>query len=75
MSIFLNDCFDIYIFVYWTNNLFTNFQDVALVYILSGTLVVSQKMAEGDSDVHMFTAYPGYLTLYLSQNLNLMLQL
>ncbi|XP_077298404.1 patatin like phospholipase domain containing sws isoform X3 [Arctopsyche grandis] len=34
-------------------------KDVALVYLLSGTLIVSQKMAEGDAEVHMFTAFPG----------------
>ncbi|XP_052737338.1 neuropathy target esterase sws isoform X8 [Bicyclus anynana] len=34
-------------------------KDVALVYLLSGALLVSQKVAEGDGEVHMFTAYPG----------------
>ncbi|XP_050355941.1 neuropathy target esterase sws isoform X7 [Nymphalis io] len=34
-------------------------QDVALVYLLSGALLVSQKVAEGEGEVHMFTAYPG----------------
>lgn len=34
-------------------------KDVALVYLLSGALVVSQKVAEGEGEVHMFTAYPG----------------
>lgn len=34
-------------------------KDVALVYVLSGALLVSQKVAEGEGEVHMFTAYPG----------------
>ncbi|KAG7303886.1 hypothetical protein JYU34_010791 [Plutella xylostella] len=34
-------------------------KDVALVYLLSGALVVSQRVAEGEGEVHMFTAYPG----------------
>lgn len=34
-------------------------KDVALVYLLSGALLVSQRMAEGEGEVHMFTAYPG----------------
>lgn len=34
-------------------------QDVALVYLLSGALLVSQRVAEGGGEVHMFTAYPG----------------
>ncbi|KAJ2946670.1 hypothetical protein O0L34_g12729 [Tuta absoluta] len=34
-------------------------KDVALVYLLSGALLVSQRVAEGDGEVHMFTAYPG----------------
>lgn len=34
-------------------------QDVALVYLLSGTLVVSQKLADMQEEVHMFTAHPG----------------
>ncbi|XP_073984115.1 patatin like phospholipase domain containing sws isoform X3 [Rhodnius prolixus] len=34
-------------------------KDVALVYLLSGSLVVSQKTADMDEEVHMFTAYPG----------------
>ncbi|XP_045760783.1 neuropathy target esterase sws isoform X10 [Maniola jurtina] len=34
-------------------------QDVALVYLLSGALLVSQKVAEGEGEVHMFTAHPG----------------
>ncbi|XP_061383047.1 neuropathy target esterase sws isoform X4 [Danaus plexippus] len=34
-------------------------QDVALVYLLSGALLVSQRVAEGEGEVHMFTAYPG----------------
>ncbi|GBP78513.1 Neuropathy target esterase sws [Eumeta japonica] len=33
-------------------------KDVALVYLLSGALMVSQRMAEGEGEVHMFTAYP-----------------
>lgn len=27
--------------------------------MISGALVVSQKMTEGEDEVHMFTAYPG----------------
>lgn len=42
-----------------TNNCIDITQDVALVYLLSGALLVSQKVAEGDGEVHMFTAYPG----------------
>ncbi|KAJ8985655.1 hypothetical protein NQ317_015151 [Molorchus minor] len=34
-------------------------KDVALVYVISGNLIVSQKLSEGDEEVHMFTAYPG----------------
>ncbi|XP_045760785.1 neuropathy target esterase sws isoform X12 [Maniola jurtina] len=34
-------------------------KDVALVYLLSGALLVSQKVAEGEGEVHMFTAHPG----------------
>ncbi|XP_049884906.1 neuropathy target esterase sws isoform X3 [Pectinophora gossypiella] len=34
-------------------------QDVALVYLLSGALLVSQRVADSDGEVHMFTAYPG----------------
>ncbi|KAJ1520543.1 hypothetical protein ONE63_003662 [Megalurothrips usitatus] len=34
-------------------------KDVALVYLLSGTLVVSQKLADMQEEVHMFTAQPG----------------
>ncbi|XP_045524449.1 neuropathy target esterase sws isoform X2 [Pieris brassicae] len=34
-------------------------KDVALVYLLSGALLVSQRVAEGEGEVHMFTAYPG----------------
>lgn len=34
-------------------------QDVALVYVISGTLIVSQKVTECEEEVHMFTAYPG----------------
>ncbi|CAG5035345.1 unnamed protein product [Parnassius apollo] len=34
-------------------------KDVSLVYLLSGALLVSQKVAEGEGEVHMFTAYPG----------------
>lgn len=29
------------------------------MYVISGTLMVSQKMTERDEEVHMFTAYPG----------------
>ncbi|KAJ8914982.1 hypothetical protein NQ315_002506, partial [Exocentrus adspersus] len=34
-------------------------KDVALVYVISGGLIVSQKLTECDEEVHMFTAYPG----------------
>ncbi|KAL1131642.1 hypothetical protein AAG570_011255 [Ranatra chinensis] len=34
-------------------------KDVALVYLLSGTLIVSQKITDMDEEVHMFTAHPG----------------
>ncbi|CAH0558713.1 unnamed protein product [Brassicogethes aeneus] len=34
-------------------------KDVALVHIISGALIVSQKMTESEEEVHMFTAYPG----------------
>ncbi|CAG9818201.1 unnamed protein product [Phaedon cochleariae] len=34
-------------------------KDSALVYVLSGALVVSQKMAESEDEVHMFTAHTG----------------
>ncbi|XP_034233651.1 neuropathy target esterase sws isoform X1 [Thrips palmi] len=34
-------------------------KDVALVYLLSGTLIVSQKLADMQEEVHMFTAHPG----------------
>ncbi|KAK9498344.1 hypothetical protein O3M35_002998 [Rhynocoris fuscipes] len=34
-------------------------KDVALVYLLSGALIVSQKTTDLDEEVHMFTAYPG----------------
>jgi lysophospholipid hydrolase len=30
---------------------------VALVYVISGALIVSQKVTEGEEEVHMFTAY------------------
>lgn len=30
-----------------------------MVYVISGTLIVSQKMTECEEEVHMFTAYPG----------------
>ncbi|XP_075226516.1 patatin like phospholipase domain containing sws isoform X3 [Lycorma delicatula] len=33
--------------------------DVALVYLLSGSLVVSQKMTDNQEEVNMFTAHPG----------------
>jgi lysophospholipid hydrolase len=32
-------------------------KDVALVYVISGALIVSQKVTEGEEEVHMFTAY------------------
>ncbi|KAJ8941151.1 hypothetical protein NQ318_004271 [Aromia moschata] len=34
-------------------------KDVALVYVISGALIVSQKLTESEEEVHMFTAYPG----------------
>lgn len=30
---------------------------MALVYVISGALIVSQKVTEGEEEVHMFTAY------------------
>uniref|UniRef100_A0A6P7GH11 lysophospholipase n=1 Tax=Diabrotica virgifera virgifera TaxID=50390 RepID=A0A6P7GH11_DIAVI len=33
--------------------------DAALVYIIAGALVVSQRVTEGEEEVHMFTAHPG----------------
>lgn len=32
---------------------------MALVNVISGALIVSQKVTEGEEEVHMFTAYPG----------------
>lgn len=34
-------------------------KDVALVYVVSGSLVVSQRMTDIQEEVHMFTAHPG----------------
>ncbi|XP_063908802.1 neuropathy target esterase sws isoform X3 [Zophobas morio] len=34
-------------------------KDIALVFVISGALMVSQKVTEGDDEVHMFTAYHG----------------
>ncbi|CAG9836270.1 unnamed protein product [Diabrotica balteata] len=34
-------------------------KDAALVYIIAGALVVSQRVTEGEDEVHMFTAHPG----------------
>ncbi|XP_054270974.1 neuropathy target esterase sws isoform X2 [Macrosteles quadrilineatus] len=34
-------------------------KDVALVYVLAGSLAVSQKTADNQEEVHMFNAYPG----------------
>ncbi|XP_050506232.1 neuropathy target esterase sws isoform X3 [Diabrotica virgifera virgifera] len=34
-------------------------KDAALVYIIAGALVVSQRVTEGEEEVHMFTAHPG----------------
>ncbi|XP_048524619.1 neuropathy target esterase sws isoform X3 [Dendroctonus ponderosae] len=34
-------------------------KDVALVYVLSGALVVSQKMTDSQEEIHMYTSYPG----------------
>ncbi|XP_076258844.1 patatin like phospholipase domain containing sws isoform X7 [Rhynchophorus ferrugineus] len=34
-------------------------KDVALVYIISGALTVTQKLAESDEEVYMFTSHPG----------------
>lgn len=44
-------------FTYFVNLHF--FKDVALVYVISGALIVSQKVTEGEDEVHMFTAYHG----------------
>lgn len=30
-----------------------------MVYVISGALIVSQRMTECEEDVHMFTSYPG----------------
>jgi len=43
-------CFCLHIYI---------FQDVALIYLLSGTLVVSQKIADTGQEVTMFVAHPG----------------
>ncbi|KAK6631772.1 hypothetical protein RUM43_013836 [Polyplax serrata] len=34
-------------------------EDVALIYLLSGALVLSQRMTDDQHEVHMFTAHPG----------------
>ncbi|KAL0276282.1 UNVERIFIED_CONTAM: hypothetical protein PYX00_003887 [Menopon gallinae] len=34
-------------------------KDVALIYLLTGALVLSQKMTDDQQEVHMFTAHPG----------------
>lgn len=34
-------------------------QDVALVYLMTGTLIVTQKTADLQEEVHMFSAHPG----------------
>lgn len=34
-------------------------QDVALIYVLAGTLLVSQNTADKQEEVHMFSAYSG----------------
>ncbi|CAH1994196.1 unnamed protein product [Acanthoscelides obtectus] len=34
-------------------------KDAALAYVISGALVVSQRMTESEEEVHMFTAYHG----------------
>ncbi|XP_066994336.1 neuropathy target esterase sws isoform X2 [Anabrus simplex] len=34
-------------------------KDCALIYLLSGSLMVSQKMSDTQEEVNMFTAYPG----------------
>ncbi|XP_031338443.1 neuropathy target esterase sws-like isoform X1 [Photinus pyralis] len=34
-------------------------KDAALVYIISGSLTLAQRMTDTDEDVHMFTAHPG----------------
>ncbi|XP_015840327.1 neuropathy target esterase sws isoform X2 [Tribolium castaneum] len=34
-------------------------KDVALCYVISGALIVSQKMTESEDEVHMFTSYHG----------------
>ena len=35
------------------------FQDAALIYLLSGTLVISQKITDSGHEVTMFVAHPG----------------
>lgn len=32
---------------------------MALIYLLSGALVLSQRMTDDEHEVHMFTAHPG----------------
>lgn len=32
---------------------------MALIYLLSGALLLSQKMTDNQTEVHMFTAHPG----------------
>lgn len=39
--------------------LISNFQDIALVYVISGTLNISQKTTDASEEVHMYSAYPG----------------
>lgn len=34
---------------------------MALVYVISGALVLSQRLTESDDEAHMFTAYAGEL--------------
>ncbi|XP_050303906.1 neuropathy target esterase sws isoform X3 [Anthonomus grandis grandis] len=34
-------------------------KDVALVYVISGALMVSQKVTDGEEEIHMYTSYPG----------------
>ncbi|KAK4881148.1 hypothetical protein RN001_004467 [Aquatica leii] len=34
-------------------------KDAALVYVISGSLTMSQRLTDSDEEVHMFTAHPG----------------
>lgn len=51
-----------YVFFFYTCQIFILSQDVALVYVISGSLIVSQRPSEGrdsDQEIHMFSAHQG----------------